>query len=153
MQQGRDIIYFDETTAHIWEKRTKVWQHPSDPIVQRIPNRRGSGTTILGAISTLWGRMNTTTGVSTCSEEVLLFFKSMMRLVKIPSNAVVVMDNHKSHGVPEVVDFLQSKGVIIHYLPPNASFLNPIERMWAYFKNSLARRLMPHNGLVGAESL
>ena len=25
IHEGRDIIYFDETTSNIWDKRTKVW--------------------------------------------------------------------------------------------------------------------------------
>ena len=33
MLDGKDIIYFDETTSNIWDKRLKVFQHPNRPLM------------------------------------------------------------------------------------------------------------------------
>jgi hypothetical protein len=63
--EGKDIIYFDETTASIWEKNIHLWMDPKDKIVQKIPNSRGKGMTVLGAISSLWGSMHYTAGDKT----------------------------------------------------------------------------------------
>ena len=66
----------------------------------------------------------------------------MVRKIIDPSNCVIVMDNHTAHHHENVVSFLRSKGVTIRYLPPNQSWLNPVERMWAYFKVLLKNLLI-----------
>jgi hypothetical protein len=79
--------------------------------------------------------------------------KSMVRKIIDPSNCVIVMDNHKAHHNENVVGYLLNRGITIRYLPPNQSWLNPVERMWAYFKVALTDILMPQNGNVSADRL
>ena len=109
--------------------------------------------TVFGAISPLWNRMHHMTGTKTDNLHVLDFFKSMVRKIIDPSNCVIVMDNHKAHHNDNVVGFLLNRKITIKWLPPNQSWLNPVERMWAYFKLALTDILMPLNGNVNADAL
>ena len=153
MKAEKSIVYFDETTSNIWEKRTRFWQDRLKPIVQRIPNSRGIGRTVYGSITNVLGRMHYTVGSTTNWEEVLAHFESLLLKIIDPSNLVIVMDNHVSHKYKDVREFLDSKGVTRLYLPPNASYLNPVERMWGMFKSTLSRSLMALNGLTSSDLL
>ena len=146
IHEGRDIIYFDETTSNIWDKRTKVWQYPKDPSKYTIPAIRGSGVTIFGSISNLFSAPIITIGSSTNQFDVKTHFQTVFRRIVYKPNAVIVLDNHKSHSALIVNQLLQENKVKALYLPPNGSFLNPIERYWAYFKKGLSRIYMEMDG-------
>ena len=45
------MIYIDETSTHLWEKRLKVWLTPRDPIVFKLPSSRDTSYTVIGAFS------------------------------------------------------------------------------------------------------
>ena len=48
---GREIMYFDEASTHLWETRSSIWQPKDDNIRVAIPASRGSGVTMMGAVS------------------------------------------------------------------------------------------------------
>ena len=50
MQAGKSIVYIDETSTHMWEKRSKIWMPKADPIYLRLKQDRGCSRTIIGAI-------------------------------------------------------------------------------------------------------
>ena len=101
----------------------------------------------------MFGDMHFTLGESTNTQEVLVFMKSMVNKLTIPSNAVIVLDNHVCHKVQDLRDFMESKKVQLLFLPPNASFLNPVERMWGYYKKTFAKMLVEMNGDVHPDAL
>ena len=82
-----------------------------------------------------------------------LFFDKLARRIVIKSNAVIVMDNHPSHHSHMVRDALADHGIQVLYLPPNASYLNPIERLWGYFKNELSKMLLGLDASQSADQL
>ena len=51
-----------------------------------------------------------------------------------PRNAIVVLDNHTAHSSKKAKQLASDIGFTLFFLPPTASELNPIERMWSYFK-------------------
>ena len=57
--------------------------------------------------------------------------------IKVPSNTVIVLDNHAAHRSKKTKKYVREElgGLKLLFLPPAASELNPIERMWAYFKH------------------
>ena len=66
---------------------------------------------------------------STNTETVENFFKKFDLF-----NKVIVMDNHSAHKSNDVTEFLESKGAIVKFLPPNSSYFNPIETVWSWVK-------------------
>ena len=51
----------------------------------------------------------------------------------------VVLDNARIHRNSEIFDIANDFGLTILYLPPYSPDLNPIEKVWANFKNKLRR--------------
>ncbi|WP_444998609.1 IS630 family transposase [Aliikangiella sp. IMCC44359] len=55
-------------------------------------------------------------------------------LPKVPSNAVIVMDNASFHKRKDICEAIEKKGCILQWLPPYSPDLNPIEKKWAQAK-------------------
>jgi len=55
-------------------------------------------------------------------------------LPKVPSQAVIVMDNATFHKRADMVKAIEERGIILEYLPPYSPDLNPIEHKWAQVK-------------------
>lgn len=51
----------------------------------------------------------------------------------------VILDNASIHKGNEIYDIAEEFGINIIYLPPYSPDLNPIEKVWAHFKNILRR--------------
>ena len=61
--------------------------------------------------------------------------KTFLRnLIRSLISKVIVMDNHSAHKSNDVTEFLESKGAIVEFLPPNSSYFNPIETVWSWVK-------------------
>jgi len=52
-------------------------------------------------------------------------------------NSVVVLDNASIHHVDRVVQAIQTKGAMVHFLPPYCPDLNPIEESFSKVKSVL----------------
>ena len=52
-------------------------------------------------------------------------------------NSVLVMDNCSIHYVDEILDLLQSAGILVIFIPPYSPDLNPIELTFSYLKRYL----------------
>ena len=55
-------------------------------------------------------------------------------LPKMPSKAVIVMDNASFHKRQDILDAIQESGTLLEFLPPYSPDLNPIELKWAQAK-------------------
>ena len=54
MRNGKQIIYMDETSTHLWEKMKSFWM-PKDALIDVTLNKeRGKSITIIGGISNKW---------------------------------------------------------------------------------------------------
>ena len=67
------------------------------------------------------------------TETVENFFKKFDKKFDL-FDKVIVMDNHSAHKSNDVTEFLESKGAIVEFLPPNSSYFNPIETVWSWVK-------------------
>ena len=54
---------------------------------------------------------------------------------------VKILDNHSAHKSLTAKNYALKLGIKLLFLPPTASELNPIERMWSNFKNAWRRML------------
>ena len=52
LHEGKQIIYMDETSTHLWEKMQSFRMPKEDPINVRLNKARGKSIIIFGAIST-----------------------------------------------------------------------------------------------------
>ena len=56
------------------------------------------------------------------------------------------IDNHKSHYIERAA--FADQNIEPLFLPRNASFMNPIERIWSVVKNQWAKRLLSTGGTM-----
>ena len=134
MQEGKDIIYLDETSTHMWEKRSRIWMPKENPIYLRLKKDRGCSRTIIGAICLKFPKMR----YMICDKTNITNFRDFLDIIAKDvdaKNCVIVLDNHAAHKSLKSVYYAeQIHKFKLHFLPPAASELNPIERMWSYFK-------------------
>ena len=76
-QQGRDFVWFDETSINLWYHRGKVWQNVDDPISIQLPER-GKSITIFGALCSKDGRFVYDVGRSTNKFDLVRFFEEKL---------------------------------------------------------------------------
>ena len=150
MQDDWQIIYLDETSPHLWEKRSKVWMPRDKPIFMRLNAERGKSRTLFGAISNRWNDMeygirDKTNAINFCD---FLKMICIPRLVENPRRTVIILDNHAAHKSKKARNLADKLGISFYFLPPTASELNPIERMWSYFKVRWRFHLSDHNNRV-----
>lgn len=55
-------------------------------------------------------------------------------LPKLPSGAVLVMDNARFHKRSDIIESIHEKGLILEFLPAYSPDLNDIEHKWAELK-------------------
>ena len=142
MHAKRQIIYMDETSTHLWEKMKSFWMPKDDLIDVKLNKERGKSITIIGGISNQWDKMKFVIGKKTNIPTVKRFLQHIQSEQGISRHrCVMVMDNHAAHKSDETVNFAHSLGIEILFMPPTASELNPIERMWSYFKRRWRQKL------------
>ena len=76
---------------------------PAEPFSVKLGTKRGSGTTVLGAISNRREEIIFTTSNGTNRIAVLGFFILLATKLNRDMKTVVVLDNHPSHHTNEVV--------------------------------------------------
>lgn len=133
MQKGRQIIYMDETSTHLWEKMKSFWMPRDDLIDVGLNRERGESISIIGGISNRWTELKYIICGKTNTKCVLKFLEKVAPDIE-KKNCVMIMDNHTAHHSRAVRDKAFRMGLTLEFMPPTASELNPIERMWGYFK-------------------
>ena len=78
--------------------------------------------------------------VGSINSDVFYAWLTQDLLPKIPSNAVIVMDNATFHKRADMLEAIKQHGATLEFLPPYSPDLNPIEKKWAQAK-SIRRKL------------
>jgi hypothetical protein len=133
-----EVIYIDETSTHLWEKRLKVWHTPCDPIVFKLPSNRGQSHTVIGAISSDVSKPLYWQLAQHTNTESFNHFMSLLLRHYCSNKCLFILDNHTAHHSLKFRNFIEKQGLKVLYLPPGGSALNPIERVWAMLKTSWA---------------
>jgi transposase len=78
---------------------------------------------------------------SFCTETFLQFIEGLLdNMQAYPApNSVIVMDNCRIHKHPEILELIDSRGMICEFLPPYSPDLNPIELAFSAMKYHLRR--------------
>ena len=110
-----------------------------DLIDVSLNKERGSSITLIGGISNRWDNMEYIITDKTTKVNFNKFLKHIKN--HITSNCVMVLDNHSAHRNVDSVNLAWAMGIKLHFLPATASELNPVERMWSFFKKKWRQRL------------
>ena len=141
LEDERDILYFDESSCNLWQKRLKVWRTVDAPLPCYLQPQQGGNVTMLGAVSTKSDRAYVQVAAKTNKEHVLAFFEQYLQDHR---GAILVMDNHKAHRGYELRSLCEEYGITMAFLPSNSSQLNPVERLWSLVKAKWANHLLDH---------
>ena len=106
MQAGRDMIYLDETSTHMWEKRSRVWMPKDNPIYLRLKRDRGHSRTVIGAICLKLPNMKYMVCDKTNGVNFREFLLNLSKEVD-PKNCVIVLDNHAAHRSETSVEYAE----------------------------------------------
>ncbi len=143
-RRNLEIIYIDECSTHLWEKKNRVWVPRMNNVNIKLPTSRKESVTVIGAISSHNDKLYYCFCKSSNRNDILFFFeglnseKSDLRL----KGKVVVLDNHSSHITLEIREYIQRQGATILFLPVASSYFNPIETMWAWIKAKWRKKLI-----------
>ena len=151
--EGRQIIYMDETSTHLCEKMKSFWM-PKDRLIDvRLNKSRGKSVTIIGGISEGFEKLEYIIADKTNIANFKRFLTHIKPHIKA-NNCVMVLDNHGAHTSDKAVNFADKMGIKLEPLPATASELNPIERMWSYFKKKWRQKLYnPHFQITSRNSI
>ena len=94
MQAGKQVVYVDETQFHKQQLKEKAWIKRDMPL--RKPDGRGSGVTVIGAISEKQGLVHYTILRETNKTDTFASFVSEL-FRKIKGEAYIYMDNLSVH--------------------------------------------------------
>jgi len=103
VKERKPLVYFDESSFHMWMRNTRTWTPPDLSVKWVFPKFRGNGITVFGAISTSFDKPVFMSGKSTNKQNVAKFFGLLRKSFADPDEKVfVVLDNHPSHHTKEV---------------------------------------------------
>ena len=91
------LIYLDEASFHLWQKKTHTWTHPDRPVRLILGQDRNSGKTVFGAISTSLNRPVFAIESSTNKDAMLRFLRRIREALETDEKGYIVLDRHAAH--------------------------------------------------------
>ena len=133
-----NLVFLDESGINTDMTRRYGRSLSNKRAVDNAPLNTPKTTTILSSI-----RINGTTAYITyqggTTAQKFCDYLEKVLLPTLNENAVIVMDNMKSHHAKIVTAFLDEKNVSYIYLPPYSPDFNPIEKLWSKLKSVLRK--------------
>jgi len=131
--KGIPIVYLDESGFAVDSPRTHGYSaEGSRCYAAKDWHARGR----LNAIGAIIGFVLLTVCLFDCNINSDIFYAWLTKdlLPKIPTNAVIVMDNASFHKRKDMTEAIKNAGHTPLFLPPYSPDLNPIEHKWAEAK-------------------
>ena len=143
IQEKKPLVYFDESSFHMWMRSTRTWTYPDCAVKWAYPKFRGSGITVFGAISTSFERPVFMQAPATNRASVVKFLGLLRKEFRDPDEKVfVVLDNHTSHHTKEVTELAKNLNFEFMFMPPYSPELNSIEALWGIVKRKVKKTLI-----------
>lgn len=132
------LVFLDESGVNTNMTRHYARAAAGARAVDSTPVNTPSSTTILSSVQINGTTAYTTYHGGTNAKK----FEDYLQTVLIPSldkDAVVIMDNMRSHHAESVKAVLEQSKIKYMYLPPYSPDLNPIEKLWSKIKAYLRK--------------
>ena len=143
VKEKKPLVYFDESSFHMWMRSARTWTYPDCAVKWAHPKFRGSGITVFGAISTSFEKPVFMQAPTTNKENVLKFLALLRKEFQDPDQKVfVVLDNHTSHHTKNVTELARNLNFELMFLPPYSPELNSIEALWGIVKRKVKKYLI-----------
>lgn len=133
-----NLVFLDESGCNINMTRRYAYALGGSRAVDSAPLTKPKNTTILSSIQLDGEDRHTTFSGGTTAEKFMQYLEHDL-LPYLGKEAVLIMDNMKTHHAKAVKVLLKQRNVRYLYLPPYSPDLNPIEKLWSKVKASLRK--------------
>lgn len=133
-----NLVFLDESGVNTDMTRPYARALGGERAVDSTPVNTPSSTTILSSIQMNGRTIYTTYQGGTTAEKFAEYLETKL-LPGLDRDAVIIMDNMRSHHAKNVKLILEQSGLRYLYLPPYSPDLNPIEKLWSKVKAFLRK--------------
>lgn len=135
MDQKYQIFFEDESIARLDPTVKKGWYTKGSKPIQLV-NGSKKKTVMFGAVSGLKKIL------MYADKSNLTNFKKFLNKIFVKVGlCVLVLDNASWHKSKKSIQYAESLGIILYFLPPYSPELNPIEQLWKWIKLNVTYRL------------
>lgn len=136
----KPMVFVDETSAHLWQKKRCFWTPVEDRIKLPLSSSRGFSRTVIGGVSLVTDIPFTwTLAESTSTDEFLRYLTYLRTKMKAEiaedEEVVLVLDNHSAHTNPTSMLGMAARHFKPMFIPACSSWLNSVEKAWAVMKH------------------
>lgn len=133
-----NLVFLDESGINIDMTRHYARAKTDERAVDSAPLNTPRNTTILSSIRLDGRTTHTVYQGGTTAERFAEYLKETL-LPSLFRDAIIIMDNMRSHHAKAVKQVLDTSGIRYLYLPPYSPDFNPIEKMWSKLKAYLRK--------------
>ena len=136
------LVFLDEMGYYRWPTPTMVWT-PAAPTP--VPQAERQGTKqqqwrVIGALNALSGQVDYLDAYRVGRARVIEVYQQLEKRYQGVSHLYVVQDNWNIHRHDDVLEALETMPRIEPvWLPTYAPWLNPIEKLWRWLKQSVIK--------------
>jgi transposase len=132
------LVFLDEAGFSLAMALLYGWGKRGEPLVARVPARRGKNLSVLGAIDLEGVVAHTSKDGAMTRADVEHFFRVDL-LPQLLPGSVLVLDNASIHKGGMIECLATGAGCRVLYLPPYSPDMNPIELIWSFVKGLVRR--------------
>jgi hypothetical protein len=155
VHRGEPLVYFDESSFHMWLRKTRTWMFPNEPVPIVLNQLRGENVTVYGAIGTCLPGALFRQAAATNEELTLSFLRDLRshagQALESRTTLHLVLDNHSAHHTTRVRAEMASLNIKPHFMPPYSPQFNSIEALWGWVKRGFKERINAQAGVVQQE--
>lgn len=135
-------IFVDEMSYHRWPSAAPDWW----PRGQTVPRAEHGACNnqqwrVIGGLNAYTGQVSYLQNYIVGREQVTLFHQQLYRQYRKMDNVFVIEDNWNVHTHPEVqAAIAELPNVTMAWLPTYACWLNPIEKLWKWTRQTILHR-------------
>jgi transposase len=133
---GENIFFLDEAGFNVSMRAKSGWAPKGERAVHTVTNLRTRNISLCCTMSKNGAFHYRTQNFPYNSVSFGQYVDDLLRVFdgREMSGVVIVMDNVRFHHNREILESIRSRGHVVKFLPPYSPFLNPIENMFAQWK-------------------
>jgi transposase len=132
------VLYLDELTYYRRPTKSPTYARcgKEQPRALEAP-RSNTQTRIVAVLNALSGQVTYLQRSKVGKAALVAFYAQVRAAYPQAEKLYVVQDNWPNHKLPEVMDAMLQQGITPLFLPTYASWLNPIEKLWRWLKQTI----------------
>lgn len=132
------VLYLDELTYYRRPTKSAAYAKcgKEQPRALEAP-RANTQTRIVAVLNALTGQVTYLQRSKVGKEALVAFYAQLRAAYPQAEQLYVVQDNWPNHKLPEVLEAMRQHQITPLFLPTYASWLNPIEKLWRWLKQTV----------------